>query len=146
MLLDPAQAAQRSFAKRVRQFAKGRHVLLHGTRYGRQILTENRLRRAMEGDDAISFTRSADMAVHWALLPRDFEEPVGAVIVFDRQKLKSRYRLEAFHDPIWDTDESIHDEAEERIWGREIIGLSSLMVGIVWADGAENIPGSHPLW
>lgn len=130
---------RRVFARRVRQIAKGRDILLHGTRYGRQILTENRLRRSVEGDDAISFTRCADMAVHWALLPRDFEESIGAVIVFDRQKLKTRYRLEAFHDPFWDTDDSIYDEAEERVWGREIVNLSPLIVGIIWADGAKNL-------
>lgn len=144
MLPDADRVQERAFVANVRKLFKGRDVLMHGTRYGRQILAEDRLRYPVVGQEAVSFTRSVEVAVHWATLTRDLQEAIGAVLIFDKRKLNARYRLELFHDPIWDTVTSINDEAEERVWQQDITGLSTLLIGIVWQDGIANEPDFIP--
>lgn len=139
---DPVQ--QKMFVESVRRLSKGRDVLFHGTRYGRQILAEDRLRYPVIGHEAVSFTRSVEVAVYWSMLPRKPQEEIGAVLIFDKWKLKARYRLELFHDPIWDSDGFINDEAEEQVWQQDITGLSSLMLGVAWPDGTSNLIDPRP--
>src|SRR5690348_4967141 len=78
----------------IRRCVWGRDVLFHGTRYPQRIIAEDRLKRS-PFCKFISFTRSPDVAAHFALLrPRDNEEERGAVLIFDRMAIKSRVRLE----------------------------------------------------
>ena len=129
----------------LRAMSKEVPVLFHGTRYARQMLAEDRLRYALSGYEAVSFTRSAEVATHWAFLYAGLEhERVGAVLVFDRDKLRARFRLEPFHDPIWDYGVSINDEAEERVWQRDITPLSKFLIGVVWTDGLVAVPDGRP--
>lgn len=137
--IDPTE--WRTLIQGVHDLSKGRDVVLHGTRRGRQILLEDRLRCSRIGRESVSFTRSTRIAGYWAFLPTKPEEPAGAVLIFDKRKLKARYRLEPTHDPIWD-DMSKIDEAEEAIWGQDVTDLRSMLLGLVWTDGQSTRAGS----
>jgi hypothetical protein len=71
---------------------------------------------------AVSFTRSPKVAPHWATFQRDDDEQAGAILVFDRASLKTRYKVECIDDG-WKTDPSKfnefwraeHDECEEQV-------------------------------
>jgi hypothetical protein len=78
---------QKGFLReKTRALGRGRDVLFHGTRYRESILASGIL-RFTPGVQTLSFTRSPDVAAHWAALPRDDEEQAGAVLVFDRTGL-----------------------------------------------------------
>jgi hypothetical protein len=76
---------------------------------------------------AVSFSRSPKVAAHFATLPRDYNEGGGAILVFNRSSLKTRYKLECIDDG-WVADPSeftefwraAHDEFEERVFAREV--------------------------
>lgn len=122
-------------------------VLFHGTRYARQLLAEDRLRYSLSGYEAVSFTRSPEVATKWAYLYTGGErEKVGAVLVFDRNQLNSRFRIEPFHDPQWYDDSFFEDGAEERIWQRDVTRLSSLLIGVVWTDGLITVTDNMPTY
>ena len=57
----------------------------------------------------MAFSRSPRVAAHFATLPRDDDEGVGAILVFDRPSLKTRYKLECI-DNGWATDASEFNE------------------------------------
>src|SRR4051794_37955009 len=104
----------RELATLARKAAKGRDVLYHGTRYGRSILSMGMMAHSY-CSRAVAFTRSAETAAYWAKLSRDDDEGQGAILIFDRQSLRARYKIELHHDDIWDDDEYRNDEMEERI-------------------------------
>src|SRR4051794_38878619 len=79
------------------------------------------------GHPVVCFSRSPEVAAYWADVPRDDDEGRGAVFVFDRCSLATRYRLEPFHDPIWDTPTFRNDEMEERVWLTNIAIAPHLM-------------------
>jgi hypothetical protein len=64
------------------------------------------------------------------LLPRDDDEGRGAILIFDRQSLHSRYKIEPCHDPVWDTETICRNEAEEQIWD-DIIDIGRHLIGFV---------------
>jgi hypothetical protein len=78
----------------------------------------------------VSFTRSPDIAAYWAFVPRDGDDGRGAILIFDRQSLRCRYRIESFHDPIWDTETFRNNEMEERICG-DVVDIGNHLVGLV---------------
>jgi len=98
-------------------------VLYYGTRYPSSILNTGIVLRNAHGVRAISFTRSADIAADFALLERDDDEGRGAILIFDRQSLRSRYRIEPFSEPK-------RDELEERTWD-DLVNVGSHLVGLV---------------
>jgi hypothetical protein len=116
-----------------RQLAGRRPVLFHGTRYPASIERSGVLLFATSGDPVISFSRSPEVAAYWADVPRDDDEGRGAVFVFNRQSLAARYRIEPFHDPIWDTPTSLKDEMEERVWLTNIV-VAPHLIGFVETD------------
>ncbi|MEJ1157369.1 hypothetical protein [Prosthecomicrobium sp. N25] len=63
-------------------------------------------------------TRSLAFACRWARLDRrDPQQEGPSVLVFDRDALTTRYRIECAHDPIWSPDAvGKFDEMEERVW------------------------------
>lgn len=130
--VEPAVWA--SLLKAVQDVSRGRDVVLHGTRRGRQILLDDRLLYSRSGSPRVSFTRSPRIAGYRAFLPMKPDEPVGAVLVLDRRKLRDRYRLEPTHDQIWDNMYR-NDEAEETVWGRDVVDLRSMLLGVAWTDG-----------
>ena len=85
----------------------------------------------------VSFTRSPEVAAHWAALPRDDDEGSGAVLVFDRASLKARYKLECV-DNGWEADPSRHnefwradrDECEEQVCGRNV-EITPHLIGLI---------------
>lgn len=143
--IDPA--AWVSLRNIVQDVSKGRDVVLHGTRRARQILLDDRLLYSRSGSPRVSFTRSPRIAAYGAFLPVDPDEPAGAVLIFDKQKLTARYRLEPTRDPFWD-DLHRNDEAEEKVWGQDVFGLRSMLLGVAWTDGqltsAAWQPGLYP--
>jgi hypothetical protein len=75
-------------------------------------------------------SRSPETAAYFALLERDSDEGRDAILIFDRQSLRCRYRVEPWHDNFWDDEAGRTDEMEERIWesvtdvARHLIGMS----------------------
>ena len=63
--------AERELALLARKLTRNRDVLYHGTRYRHSILKMEVLFRPEVGDDAVSLTRSPEVAAYWALLKRD---------------------------------------------------------------------------
>jgi hypothetical protein len=121
--------AERRLGGLARKIAMQRNVLYHGTRHVQSVLTTGVLFPPEEGGK-VCFTRSADEAAYWALLPRTEDEGHGAILIFDRQLLHCRYRIEPNHDPIFDTNKHRRDEYEEEIWS-EVVNVGKYLIGLV---------------
>jgi hypothetical protein len=117
-------SSERFLIESARLLARGVSPLFHGTRYLSQILQYGALRAAEIGDCVVCFTRSPEEAAFWATLERDDGNELGAVLVFDRDRLRTRYRL----DPV--NASELRDEHEERVWCRDI-SLGCALIGIV---------------
>jgi hypothetical protein len=113
-------------ARLVRAVARGQHVLFHGTHSPEQILRAGKLYFSDIGAPVVCLTRSVEEAVYWATSPRDCDDGRGAIFVLDRRSLRARYRIEPYHDPIWNTE----DEMEERIWCRDV-DLAGCLLALV---------------
>jgi hypothetical protein len=109
-----------------RKMAMNRDVLYHGTRYAQSILSMG----ILFPSDAVSFTRSPEEAAYWALLDRDDDEGRGAILIFDRQSLHQRYKIEPYHDTIWDDAKRCRDEAEEAICN-DVVNVGKYLIGFV---------------
>jgi hypothetical protein len=93
------------------------------------ILAAGMLKFAVPGDPVVSFSRSAEIAAYWATLPRDDDEGSGAIFVFDRPSLRTRYKLECY-DYAWCKDWQAIDEFEERVVERDV-ELGPHMIGLM---------------
>lgn len=113
-------------------------VLFHGTRYPRAVLRDNRIRLPATGYAMVSLTRSSRVARHWATLARDDDEGLGAILVLNRSKLQTRYRLTPFRDESWfgAIPRTDRDEAEEVIFGRALEKLSEFLLEVRWHPSA----------
>ena len=120
-------AQARFLCEKTRTFARGLDVLFHGTRYRESVLASGFL-KISRCSQSVAFTRSPAVAAHFATLPHDDDEGVGAILVFDRASLKTRYRLECIADG-WVADPSkfnefwraAHDESEECVFARNVV-------------------------
>jgi hypothetical protein len=128
----------RDLVGEARAIARGFDVLYHGTRHPQSVLRTNMLLSSYPGTAQVSFTRSADVAAHFASLERDYDEDEGAILVLDRSSLRCRYRLEPRHDPIWDTPEIQWDEMEECVWSRNVDDLHRHLLGVVLFRGRKR--------
>jgi hypothetical protein len=128
--------AERQLAAIVRKAAMGRDVLYHGTRHAQSILKIGVLFPVEDGGK-VCFTRSAEEAAYRALRPRTEDEGRGAVLIFDRQLLHCRYKIEPYHDPIWDNKTTCHDEAEEAIWA-EVTNVGKYLIGPVTDNASQS--------
>jgi hypothetical protein len=45
--------------------------------------------------------RSAEVAAYWALVPREDDEGRASILIFDRQSLARRYKIEANPEVFW---------------------------------------------
>ena len=123
--------AERRLAGLPRKIAINRDVLYHGTRLAKSILRLGVLFTSDPKDPMVSFTRYPEEAAYWALLERDDDEGRGSILIFDRQSLNCRYKLEPYHDTFWDDETGGRDEAEEAIrdnvidTGKHLIGFVS---------------------
>jgi hypothetical protein len=129
--------AVRELAALARQVAMNRDVLYHGTRYAQSIIRMGVLFHPPAGCRAVSFTRSPEEAAYFALLPRDDDEGRGGILIFDRQSLHSRYKIELCHDAIWDTATVCYDEAEEQIWD-DVVDIGRYLIGFVCEKTTHN--------
>jgi hypothetical protein len=135
---DQLEGQKRFFREKASAFARGRDVLFHGTRHREGVLASGIL-KSSSGSQTVSFTRSPDVAAHWAALPRDDDEGAGAVLVFDRTSLRGRYKLECIDDS-WEADPSkfnefwraAHDEFEEQVSGRNV-EIAPHLIGLISA-------------
>jgi hypothetical protein len=71
---------------------------------------------------------------------RDDEEATGAVFIFDRELLSTRYRLEPYYDPIFDDNKHSASETEERIEVGAIGDLKRYLLGVIWLREDEKYP------
>ena len=111
-------------------------VLFHGTRCPLDILRDQRIRLPEVGDHAVSLTRSARVAAYWAMLPRD--EPLDewpAILVLDRDRLRSRYRVTPHNyfgsPPYLASAVQMADEMEERVVDRDTEDVFRYLKGLV---------------
>jgi hypothetical protein len=111
--------------QRARELSAGRAALFHGTRYLSEILADGYLQLAVIGDSKVCFSRNPGEAARWATIPRDDDEGRGAVLAFDRDRLRMRYRLELIDDS-WSGPRA---EAEEYISSDVPLGVA--LLGIV---------------
>jgi hypothetical protein len=121
----PDNPEARALVKMARQIARGRDVLFHGTRYRHSILARGILKFSEFGSFGVSFSRSPEAAAYWASMPRDDDEGNGAIFIFDRRSLQSRYKLEC-HADSW----ALVNEFEERVVARNV-EIGPHMIGLV---------------
>jgi hypothetical protein len=121
---------------RAKIIAGKRDVLYHGTRYLSSILAKGCLCFGDTGDNAVCFTRSADEAAYWAEMPRDDDEGYGAILIFDRKSLKTRYAIE----PIELSSAPFRrKEKEERVRSRDV-ELGPHLIGLVAQEKTLQSP------
>ena len=123
-------AAQRELAGLASKMTMNRNVLYHGTRYCQSILKTGVLFRAEVGGCQVCFTRSPEVAAYWALMERDDDEGYGSILIFDRQSLKTRYKIKCNTEVFWLTDTIFHDEAEEEMFD-DVIDVGDHLIEVV---------------
>ena len=125
--------AFRHLAAGAREQGKGAECLFHGTRHPNAILSSGRLACSLV-IPKIAFSRSPEEAAYWATLSRDDDEGRGAVLVFDRRQLSTRYHIQCAVDPG-----SSADEQEELIWSRHV----ALRDGLITFVSEPYLARSH---
>ena len=135
--------AERELALLARKLATNRDVLYHGTRYRQSILKTGALFRPEIGVDAVSFTRSPEVAAYFALLERDDDEGRGSIMVCDRQSLASHYKIKCNPQVYWHGDTAFHDEAEEQIFDN-VTKIGDHLIGIV-SDPTVKLSQRHKI-
>jgi hypothetical protein len=83
----------------------------------------------------VCFSRSPEVTAFSATLPREDDEGSGAILIFDRASLKTRYKLECYADR-WLGDGQIVNEFEERVYLRDV-EIGSHLIGLVSAPKAN---------
>ncbi|UVC10502.1 hypothetical protein IHQ71_07875 [Rhizobium sp. TH2] len=121
-----------------RNLSKGRNVLYKGTRFYNRNFATGVMHYSRVGDQAVFFSRDPMVAAYWAVMPDEFGSQ-GAIFAFDRDKLRTRYRLEKsrYHEL---RDGYVVDEMEETIWGRDIVNFTQYLIGIAWEGEARRKP------
>ena len=152
--LPPQRATRRASKSRPRRFAKaieiaaqyrhlvprGRSILFYGTKNARTIIRDDGIQvHPLMEYPTISFTRSLHVAVHFAMLQRDVEETTGAILILDREVLRTRYTLVPHHD-FEDFDDPSTAEAEEMVEAGAIADLKRYLLGVVWLREDEAYP------
>ena len=125
----------RLFENRVRAAAGSRSFLFHGTTYPLSVLVANRIEIPWVGERVVSLTRAVDVAVHFATLFRDDSEERGAVLVLDRQTLRTKYHIEPANDASMSEHGVKDGEFEERI-GSPVDDLARHIIAVVWGPRA----------
>ena len=108
-----------------------RNCLLHGTTYPLSILVANQIDLPWYGDRVVSFTRAASVSVRFATLFRDDSEERGAVLVLDKDSLRTRYRVGFANYPHSGTPGVKGGEFEECI-GVPVKNLRRHLIAVVW--------------
>lgn len=132
---DARCADMQVLSAKAREIAKGHDALFHGTRYRALILASGFLKTAEVGPNCVCFSRSPEAAAFSATLPREDDEGSGAIMIFDRASLKTRYKLEC-HGDRWLRDGQMVKEFEERVSHRDV-EIGSHLIGLVTAPKAN---------
>jgi hypothetical protein len=132
----PAKA--RALAKVLRPLVRtSKPLLFHGTQRPNQILTQNTLKCSDAGTCSVHFTRELTVAAFFVLLDKhENDDGIGAILVFDRDRLAQDYSLKCFRDKSLDQIPYLHDfnEADERVYRRDIIRLDRYLHDTIWID------------
>ena len=126
------EIANKDFIKALREAARGKNVLFHGTSLGSQIARTDTLLVPFADDPSICFTRSPEVAVHFATLPRDYDDGAPTVFMFDRDSLRSRYRLELADLELEGERRQGKNEMEEFVWNRDVQRMSRHLLAVVF--------------
>jgi hypothetical protein len=101
------------------------------------VLDDRILYPPLHCDPAISFTRSAEIAAYFALMPGRVNDLYsGGVLVLDRRRLARYHCLEHFTYKD-DEDKYLH-ENEERVWDERVV-LKHLLIGTVTEADLDKI-------
>ncbi len=130
--------SQLSLADLVRAATAGRDVLYHGTRGPKAIFKTGKLFFARVADPVVCFTRSPEKAAYWARLERDGHGP-GAVLIFSRRSLSTRYRLEPYCDDPDQVGPFRREEMEERVY-RTNVEIGAHLTGYVSDEAKDRTP------
>jgi hypothetical protein len=135
--LAKLQAREKLMAELAKNYAAGRQTIFHGTRHVEDVLDDGILYPSLHGDSAISFTRSAEIAAYFALLPGRVNDLYsGGVLVLDRRRLARDHRLERFTYED-DEDKYLHEQ-EKRVWDKRVV-LTHLLIGTVTEADLDRI-------
>jgi hypothetical protein len=78
------------------------------------------------------------------MLDRDDPEATGAILILDRELLRTRYKLVPYHDPFFDDEpgygEPSTTEAEEFIEVGAIVDLKRYLLDVIWLREDEEYP------
>ena len=78
------------------------------------------------------------------MLQRDVEETTGAILILDRESLRTRHKLVPCHDPVFDLlpgyGEPSTAEAEEMVEAGAIVDLKRYLLGAIWLREDEAYP------
>ena len=116
------------------------NILIHTTRYPVAVLNSNRIKRPATGYRYVSLTRSPTFADYWANVTRPDDEGFAAHLIFDRQRLQHRYKIEPFCDPFntWRGTGGAHRwECEERI-AHDLTPVLSYLSAVMFVATSEH--------
>ncbi|MBW3096243.1 hypothetical protein [Pseudohoeflea coraliihabitans] len=127
--------AEKELLSALRGAARGREILFHGTSYGSLIARTDTLLVPRAGAPAVALTRSPEVAILHATLTMDNNDGIPTVFMFDRQSLKTRYRIEPHADAEPWEKRAAKSEMEERVWLRDIRPISRHLITIFYCVG-----------
>jgi hypothetical protein len=123
------EAREKLMAELADEYAKGQPTLFHGTRHVGDVIRDGVLYPSLIADRTISFTRSAEIAAYFALMPGDeIDLYSGGVLVLDRRRLRRYHYLERF--AYEDGQREYLHEEEERVWDEAVV-IKHLLIGVV---------------
>jgi hypothetical protein len=144
--LQPLSAKQEVVVGKLVSTQLGRDAyLLHGTTLGSRIFRTDTILHAEWGNEAVSLTRDAITAVHFADNAKDFHDTFGTILILDRSRLKQRYPVDLFCDQDWRRpDQAGKFEMEERIVLRDVAPRYAA-IGPQWSIYSSSIGSLHSL-
>jgi hypothetical protein len=124
-------------ARLARKIGRGHNAIYHGTRHLPLVMRSGKLLPAGLWDPAVFFTRSPEVAAHWAnMMGRERDQFCGGILILNRTSLVQSYRLEPSRDPQgWK-----YDEREENVLGRAI-NIRRHLLGVVRQADVDAILG-----
>jgi hypothetical protein len=118
----------RVMSKLAKELGRGRDVIYHGTRNLRAVMRTGKLLPPHAGERGIFFSRSAELAAHFACLQGAAadERRTPGVLVLDKRSLSYCYRI----TPSRYDQFSARNEREEVIWHRPV-NFRRHLIGVV---------------
>ena len=124
---DDLSDRSRVMSKLAKELGRGRDVIYHGTRNLRAVMRTGKLLPPHAGERGIFFSRSAELAAHFACLQGAADERrTPGVLVLDKRSLSYCYRI----TPSRYDQFSARNEREEVIWHRPV-NFRRHLIGVV---------------